>query len=114
MLKFKGTDVVVYFTQRELEYRRVDGCWEVFLDGMWRPSKDCKEIECQYKKRTALRNLIKRKDEINKVSILNQDKDTELTKIVREIIDTVGICTYIDNTSQELLEKLDTGEVEVK
>lgn len=115
MLKYKRTDVVVYFTQKELEYRRVGCCWEVLLDGAWRLSKECEQIEAQYKKRTSLRNLIKRKNELSgDSSFYNRNSDSELTDIVKELINILGIGTYIDNTTIELLDKLDTGEIEVK
>ena len=116
MLKYKRTDVVVYFSFKELEYRRVDGCWEVLFDGMWIQSKDCQVIEEQYKKRTALRNLIKKRDELNKSSLLytDGDKNNELSQIVSEIINMIGITQYIDSTSQMLFDKLDSGEIDIK
>lgn len=114
MLKYKGTDVVVYFTHNDIDYRRVDGCWEFLSNGSWILSHDCADIERQYKKRTSLRNLIKRKDELNSKEITNISKENELTATVREIIDTVGISSYIDKTSQQLLDMLDTGELSLK
>jgi len=112
MLKYKGSDIVVYFTDKDKEYRRVNRCWEVLSDGTWKVSEDCTEIETQYKKRTKLRALIKRREELNKTHI-EGDKETELTSIVRELISIIGITKYIDTTSNKLLEMIDTGEIEI-
>ena len=116
MLKYKRTDVVVYFSDKELEYRRVDECWEVHLDGMWRLSKDCDFIESQYKQRICLRNLIMKRDVLATSSSFARDNSNEndLSTIVRKLIDTLGISVYMSNTTQELLDKLDTGEIEIK
>lgn len=118
MLKYKGSDIVVYFTYKDLDYRRVDGIWEVKLEDTWVISKECGEIEEKYKKRVEFRNLITRRDELNSscMSAYDSDnklKDNELTKIVRRIIDIIGIDKYIDNTSQEILDMLDNGEIEL-
>jgi len=115
MLKYKRTDVVVYFSHKELEYRRMDSCWEVLLDGNWMLSKDCDAIEDQYKQRTKFRNLIKRKESLSKSTVTGNNNDTtELSNLVRILIDTLGIGTYMDNTTQQILDKLDSGEIEVK
>jgi hypothetical protein len=116
MLKYKRTDVVVYFTHKEMEYRRVDSCWEVYLDGMWRVSLDCESVETQYKKRIKLRNLIKRKELLvsNDNNVNSTNRESEISDIAGELISIFGITTYMDNTSNQLLEKLDTGEIEVK
>jgi len=117
MLKYKRTDVVVYFSDKELEYRRVDECWEVHLDGMWRLSKDCDSIESQYKQRICLRNLIMKRDTLASSSSPTSDNTSdvnELSTIVRKLIDMLGIGVYMSNTAQELLDKLDTGEIQIK
>ena len=116
MLKYKRTDIVVYFSYNELDYRRVDSCWEVCLDGIWMLSKDCEWIESQYKKRINLRNLIKRKECLSQNSLSDDENSTtgELSVIVRKLIDTLGIGMYMDNTAKQLLDKLDTGEIQVK
>jgi len=116
MLKYKRTDIVMYFSHNELEYRRVDSCWEVFLGGMWVASKDCELIESQYKKRTKLRKLITRKESLSVTSTGNNGNSNtnELSILVRDLIDTLGIGVYMDNTATQLLDKLDSGEIQVK
>lgn len=116
MLKYKRTDVVVYFTDKDIEYRRVDSCWEVYLDGMWRVSLDCELVDRQYKRRIKLRNLIKRKELLisNDNTIESTDRESEISDIAGELISIFGITNYMGNTSAELLEKLDTGEIQLK
>lgn len=112
MLKYKGSDIVVYFSDKEKEYRRVNKCWEVLSDGTWKVTDDCNEIEIQYKKRTKLRALIKRRDELN-IKDIEDNKQTELSSIVRELISIIGITKYVDSSSQKLLDMLDSGEIEL-
>ena len=117
MLKYKRTDIVVYFMYNDIEYRRVGGKWEVNINGIWNETNVCEWIETQYKNRTKFRELIKRRDMLAGSSILSpsdKNKENELSEIVTNIIDIIGINKYIDNNSEQLLNMLDNGEIELK